>query len=129
MAIRISGAESAPRTITVTATIRNKTPTHEPKAAVRPEPEILPPAPKPRPAPVASFPAPLSAETVKRIIEKAIRHYDVPGLSIYPVQAGWLKSSDGTTFGIVEHRNTGVRYQVMVCPNTFKLKNLGPIDA
>ncbi|WFU01937.1 hypothetical protein QA648_17830 [Rhizobium sp. CB3171] len=126
MAIRISGAESAPRTVTVTATIRNKAPT--PNPTIIHEPEILPPVRQATPS-IPLNAAPLSPETVKRIIEKAIQHYDVPGLSIYPVHAGWLKSSDGTTFGIVEHRNTGVRYQVMVCPKTFKPKNLGPIDA
>lgn len=127
MAIRISGAESAPRTVTVTATIRNKAP--KPKPAIVHEPEILPPVRTASPPPVPPKPAPLSSETVKRIINKAIFGDGVPGLSIYPKVTGWIMWADGTTVAIIEHYRTAVRYQVTVCPSTFELKNFGPIDA
>ncbi|MGY5780296.1 hypothetical protein [Rhizobium sp. LEGMi135b] len=125
MSIRISGAGSAPRTVTVTATIRQRASRPTPQPTVIHEPEILPPTRNTNPLSNAN---PLSSETVKRIVERAVQNWKVPDLSIRPKLAGWIKLPDGTTLGIVEHRDTGVRYQIMVCPGTFQLKNLGPID-
>ena len=128
MTIRISGADSAPRTVTVTATLRQQASRPNPQPNVVHEPEILPPAPKAMPDPAPLNPTPLSPQTVYSIITRAVENRDLPGLGFYPDLIGWGMLADGTTVGIIERQWTGVRYHFTVCPKTFKPKNLGPID-
>ncbi|TIX91611.1 hypothetical protein [Rhizobium sp. P44RR-XXIV] len=128
MAIRISGAGSAPRTVTVTAIIRQPTSRPKPQSTVVREPEILPPTPKAVLSPAPVNPTPLSPQTVYRIITRAVKNHNLPDLWIYPEVIRWTMLPDGTTVGIIEHKQTGVRYRFTVCPKTFKPKNLGPID-
>jgi hypothetical protein len=128
MAIRISGADSAPRTVTVTATIRQRASGPKPQSTVIHEPEILPPAPKAMPGPAPLNPTPLSPQTVYRIITRAVENRDLLDQWNYHDLIRWDVLADGTTVGIIEHKRTSVRYHFTVCPKTFKPKNLGPID-
>ncbi|UXT50154.1 hypothetical protein FY136_13245 [Agrobacterium tumefaciens] len=128
MAIRTFGAGSAPRTVTVTATIRQRASKPNPQPTVIHEPEILPPSPKAIPGPAPVNPTPLSPQTVYRIITRAVKSHNLPDLWIYAEVIRWGMLSGGTTVGIIEHQKTGVRYHFTVCPKTFKPKNLGPID-
>lgn len=82
-------------------------------------PEILPPEP-PR--------KPLSAKTVKRILENAVEEYSLfPDLDDADLLR-WEVLEDGTTVGVIENTGTTVRYHWTICPKSFKPLNLGPID-
>lgn len=82
-------------------------------------PEILPPEP-PR--------KPLSAKTVKRILEKAIEEdWLFPEYNEAELLR-WEVLEDGTTVGVIENTDTSVRYHWTICPKSFTPLNLGPID-
>lgn len=117
MAIRTISSGSAPKKAThaVKASV-----TVTPKPAVV---EILPPAPK---VPIKA-PTPLSFQAVERILERAIENNDLKDMFSAEL-IEWNELEDGTTVGVVEDEDTGVRYHWTVCPKTFEPKNLGPID-
>ncbi|WP_104668780.1 hypothetical protein [Ensifer adhaerens] len=81
-------------------------------------PQILPPEPPLKP---------LSAKTVKRILEKAIDEYLLPYME-YADLLRWDALADGTTVAVVEDSDTTVRYYWTICPRSFAPLNLGPID-
>ncbi|MCA1441261.1 hypothetical protein I6F07_13770 [Ensifer sp. IC4062] len=121
MAIRTTSSGSAPKPTTHAAKA-----SHDTTSGTAPRQpaviEILPPEPK-----VATkAPKPLSFRAVERILERAIENSDLKGICAELIE--WDKLTDGTTVGVVEDQDTGVRYHWTVCPKTFEPKNLGPID-
>ncbi|MCZ7935738.1 hypothetical protein O9X90_25760 [Agrobacterium leguminum] len=70
---------------------------------------------------------PLSAKTVKRILEKVINEYLLPDME-YADLLRWDALADGTAVAVVEDSDTTVRYHWTICPRMFTPLNLGPID-
>ncbi len=85
--------------------------------------QILPPEPKA----MAKPSKPLSFQAVERILERAVENSDLKDMFSAEL-IEWDELDDGTTVGVIENEDTGVRYHWTVCPKTFEPRNLGPID-